>query len=1162
MVLYQSSGRSSPWKKFAEQHLRRRSKSADNLQPATPDLRATELPNFTTACNSKAWRLSSEATPTLNLPLSEPKHTISEDMAQEEAHDAIKLNESRLFPNNVPFASPPTTDRSTDSTYRSRSEALPDVEHRTLSVIPGLARHASINDHPRNLPDSESVSVHLHNMRISQHLRSDSTLSGDSGTPTTETQQRPRDSVASGGEQSLALPLHTQPSDSTVRATRRLRCSSSGFTSGRVPEGWGNVVSGTTSSVYEPSSVYSTRQNSLTSSNSCTPVALSGLNIPTSYFPATGHGTIVRKSGYEVLNLGDMGILGMGDVEAPDEKPKASAREDSVVEASTMPGTFPPSSSMNLLKRTDTGLTFRTANEKLEAVENSREATKEKGKRNPFEFVDSSDQTTDAGEDAALQPNQQSPEETTDSSLDITPVTAAESPSSSASIEKTPRAQIVTPAPAAEPSSAKHKKTTSSVKTPSKRFSTFSFFRSKTYSNLRRASHSPALHLRKRSRSEEHLALRDAREKQPKGARGFESQTDGPADPHASSESLEDPPAREQKQSTVSEAVEEHRPGRLSRSWLIGDGRNGIGQGAVWEKALKKHREEKSAMFLSPEKGGKAEARGLFRERSGSASALSALSARSQQSDRKGKAPAIAEDFTFGGARPGLQRTATMVLDPLETTGFGEELMRQRMSSGMLGDELRWSAASGSLAPSAGISPGTSVKGEEPSVVSIEKDQHLDTWGGTTLAEVDLGDLGAWGRFPSHTREQRTGAAGEADNVLTRDFAYESTGTAGTENESSTEDEDTSKSAARRLTTLRSKKRSKTRSGMSKSKSMTFSRNFSFFKHYIGLFRSQSEEFRRHGHGHRSSIAESATLEHPELEILPPVFSPILLESRENSGGLQTDGSASKVDLTDDPEATGVENKAKESRVEFQVQPMNRREESKTDNSDGSWTANARLFTGAYGDDLGRSRKKVDSSAEWWSNARTWTRFNTPSQDFQDVMDDARQKFLMTPTRLGRQVEDVTEEGTTTPAVKRPPRAAHRSSEEWRSDARLYSQLYESCVQVPNFGGSSEDANASESAKRPLLANKHRKSSSAATAFRLASTGHLDAERGNGEKVRFRTLSGGHGENEGKNGEYLARNDSFLSIGSAEGTTMDLMRYLQDLEEGEKAKLEAERGGD
>lgn len=60
---------------------------------------------------------------------------------------------------------------------------------------------------------------------------------------------------------------------------------------------------------------------------------------------------------------------------------------------------------------------------------------------------------------------------------------------------------------------------------------------------------------------------------------------------------------------------------------------------------------------------------------------------------------------------------------------------------------------------------------------------------------------------------------------------------------------------------------------------MTFGKNF--FKNYAKLFRSQSAEFRRHGHGHRSSIAMGGLLDYPELEILPEVWHRGIAEAEE-----------------------------------------------------------------------------------------------------------------------------------------------------------------------------------------------------------------------------------------------------------------------------------------
>lgn len=120
----------------------------------------------------------------------------------------------------------------------------------------------------------------------------------------------------------------------------------------------------------------------------------------------------------------------------------------------------------------------------------------------------------------------------------------------------------------------------------------------------------------------------------------------------------------------------------------------------------------------------------------------------------------------------------------------------------------------------------------------------------------------AWSRYPSHTRELRTSSAGHEDNVKTRDFAFEVNSAQIIDPENDQMGTPTDK-----------KKR------ISKSSSMTFGKNL--FKDYTRLFRSQSAEFRRHGHGHRSSIAMGGSLDYPELEVLPEVWHRSIAEAEE-----------------------------------------------------------------------------------------------------------------------------------------------------------------------------------------------------------------------------------------------------------------------------------------
>lgn len=125
----------------------------------------------------------------------------------------------------------------------------------------------------------------------------------------------------------------------------------------------------------------------------------------------------------------------------------------------------------------------------------------------------------------------------------------------------------------------------------------------------------------------------------------------------------------------------------------------------------------------------------------------------------------------------------------------------------------------------------------------------------------------AWSRYPSHTRELRTSSAGHEDNVKTRDFAFEV-------NSAQIIDPKNDQ-----MGTPTDKKKRTTLSGISKSSSMTFGKNL--FKDYTRLFRSQSAEFRRHGHGHRSSIAMGGSLDYPELEVLPEVWHRSIAEAEE-----------------------------------------------------------------------------------------------------------------------------------------------------------------------------------------------------------------------------------------------------------------------------------------
>ena len=147
-------------------------------------------------------------------------------------------------------------------------------------------------------------------------------------------------------------------------------------------------------------------------------------------------------------------------------------------------------------------------------------------------------------------------------------------------------------------------------------------------------------------------------------------------------------------------------------------------------------------------------------------------------------------------------------------------------------------------------------------------------------------DLGAWARYPSHTREIRTGSAGLSDNVKTRDFAYHP-GINATVESSSGEEASSGKRKKGK------KKKQRPRTGMPKSRSMMFAKEF--FKNYARHIRAPNVEFLKHGHGHRTSISTGGKLEYPELEILPPAFAatPIMdSPGRSDDEGLHNRDSA------------------------------------------------------------------------------------------------------------------------------------------------------------------------------------------------------------------------------------------------------------------------------
>lgn len=114
----------------------------------------------------------------------------------------------------------------------------------------------------------------------------------------------------------------------------------------------------------------------------------------------------------------------------------------------------------------------------------------------------------------------------------------------------------------------------------------------------------------------------------------------------------------------------------------------------------------------------------------------------------------------------------------------------------------------------------------------------------------------SWSRYPSHTRERRCSPAGRRDGIICRDFAHDRETRKVQQTASSNEISDSPQSWPRLVNAKR-------RNWIVKSRSMTFG---AVFRYYSDLLTSSAARNRR------SSTATGGRLEHPELEVLPPVL--------------------------------------------------------------------------------------------------------------------------------------------------------------------------------------------------------------------------------------------------------------------------------------------------
>ncbi|KAL6706093.1 hypothetical protein ACN47E_006009 [Coniothyrium glycines] len=275
---------------------------------------------------------------------------------------------------------------------------------------------------------------------------------------------------------------------------------------------------------------------------------------------------------------------------------------------------------------------------------------------------------------------------------------------------------------------------------------------------------------------------------------------------------------RRQSRSLISMHAEQHALG------------HDIAANHVWDRALQAHQEEKASLFLSKNKDQALRA-SPFRERSGSIAA------------RRPSFTADSDSMTRAAdSARRASHVSTSMLDPIFVSKRNCAPTQSRRSA---------------LAAQHDVQEGHTV--------SLEYEKQGDS------AEI----VGAWGRYPSHTRHDRTFSAGKVDRVDTRDFALEAA-VKFASNVIESHDDDLIDPIERPSSPplLPGQKRREKRVGsgrMATSHPMTFSKTL--MKNYSKMFKSQSTEFRRHGRGHRSSITSGGILEFPELELLPDVWT-------------------------------------------------------------------------------------------------------------------------------------------------------------------------------------------------------------------------------------------------------------------------------------------------
>lgn len=322
-------------------------------------------------------------------------------------------------------------------------------------------------------------------------------------------------------------------------------------------------------------------------------------------------------------------------------------------------------------------------------------------------------------------------------------------------------------------------------------------------------------------------------------------------------------------------------PQRLQRAIALSEKHNATG---LMASAIKQNRDEKAALLLPGHKD-QADHAGV-RERSHSVSRPRTLSTASGIVDIAGPSCPTPQL----GRR---SRSAALLKPEFSTPVFSHSPLSlpsgQRMKNRALSVALDPTALAPGPTPAFQLNDVPFNVSSEPSTTTLPALPSfvLDN----ISAEEDYQDfekpnvdLGAWARYPSHTRAERTGPSGLADNVKTRDFAYYPNVTVILESSS---DEGTPAGKNKKRN-----KKNRARTGIPKSRSIMFTRET--IRKYVKNIFAPNVEYLKYGHGHRSSVSTGGKLKHPELEIIPPVFTaiPVVEEgpapaNSENGDGIE-----------------------------------------------------------------------------------------------------------------------------------------------------------------------------------------------------------------------------------------------------------------------------------